>query len=126
MRSLPEHRFQIAEIAPGNQRQLELQQRILAGIDIHRMNLRRGVQQIIQRIAASAGQYDHRAVRIQTEQLPVYARVFPAHVVDQIALVDCLEQQIVGAMTQLGAELLDHTALSQGCRKLVGKCGGEW
>jgi hypothetical protein len=114
MRALPEHPFQVAKIAAFDQRQLELQQRVLAGIDVHCVNFRRRVQQIIQGIAAGAGQHHHPAVPVQTQQLPVNARVFPAHVVDQITLVNRLEQQIVGVIAQSGAELLDHATLPQG------------
>ncbi|MCK7480109.1 MAG: hypothetical protein M0C28_24665 [Candidatus Moduliflexus flocculans] len=86
----------------------------MAGIDVHRANFRRRVQQIVQRVAAGAGEHHHPAVPIQPQQLPVDARVLPAHVVDQIALVNRLEQEIVGVIAESGAELLDHATLSQG------------
>ena len=70
-------RFQIVELAAFDQRQLQLQQRVLAGVDIHGVNFRRTVQQIIQRVAAGAGEDHQRAVRIEPQQLAVDARVFP-------------------------------------------------
>ena len=52
----------IHEFSPPDHRQLQFQQRILAEIHVHRVNLRRAIQQIIERIAARAGDHHDAAL----------------------------------------------------------------
>jgi hypothetical protein len=108
VRTVSEHAEQIVEVAALDQRQLEPQQRVLTGIDIHRVNLRRIVQQIVQGVAPGAGEHHHPAVPVQFQDLSVDAGVFPTDVVNQAAVMNRLEHQIVGAVDQFHTELLDH------------------
>lgn len=114
VRAVPEQIEQIGEIAPFDQCQLEMQQGVLARVDVDRVNFRRGIEQVIQRVAPGAGEHHDPTVVVQIENLPVDAWIFPADVVDQAALVNCLEHQIVRAVDQFRADFLDHAINRRG------------
>jgi hypothetical protein len=67
----------------------------LAGIDVDRMNLGRAVEQVVEGVAAGAGDHHHPAVGAQPEQLPVDVWILPARVVDELTIVDVVKNGVV-------------------------------
>jgi len=82
---------EIAEIATADERELQVEDRILAVVHIHRMNLRRPVEQVVERVATGAGDHDHTAVGAQLHQLPINPGILPAGVVDQLPAMHMVE-----------------------------------
>ena len=62
MTALAEELEEFLKLTTLNHRDLELEQRILAWIHVHRMDLRRAVEQVVECIAASAGDHHQAAV----------------------------------------------------------------
>src|SRR5262249_41097999 len=79
----------VVEAAQG--RDLELHERVLNGIDVNRVDLARSRKEVVERVAAGAGDDSHAVVRAEVECLAVECRVFPAGVVDQVPAVYRLE-----------------------------------
>jgi hypothetical protein len=96
MRAEAKHLKQLVEAAFANERLLELQQRVLPVVHVHRMNLRRIIEQIIERVAAGAGDHHHAAVAVQFHQLPVEPRILPRCVVDEVGVVNMAEDHVMG------------------------------
>ena len=76
-----EYQEKILELQAADCRELEFEQRRLAGVGIHRMHFRRTGKRIVEGIAAGAGNHQHPVVGLECEGAPVYGRVFPAGVI---------------------------------------------
>ena len=85
----------VLEIAALDERELELEQSILAVIDVYGVNFSRTIEQVVEGIAPGARNHDHAAVGFELEQLTVDARIFPTGVVDQLPAVNMVEYEIV-------------------------------
>ena len=64
------------------------QQGVLAEVHVHRMDLSRSIQQIIQHITAGAGDDHSPTFRVKLEELTVYAWIFPTGVINQAVAVE--------------------------------------
>ena len=91
---------EVLEFKPPNRRDLQLQQRVLTWIGIHRMNPRRRIERVVERIAAGAGDDHDVIVRPQLQRLPIHRRVFPAGVVNQRTRIQRIEHILIEAITQ--------------------------
>lgn len=60
----------------------------MAVVDVDGMELRGAIEQLVEGVAAGAGDHDHAAVGFESEQLAIKARILPARVVDQLSAVD--------------------------------------
>ena len=66
----------------------------MPGIHVDAVDFARIVQQIIQRIASSAGDHRHFALLVQLQELPVATRIFPAGIIHQVIEVDFLKDPV--------------------------------
>ena len=80
------------------ERHLQAQQGILAEIDVHRVDRRGFIQEIIQDVTTRAGDGHHPAFGRQVKELPVDQGVFPTGVINQAAAMEVGEE----FMLQLG------------------------
>ncbi len=108
MAAVAEQQEKIVEVQTADAGELELEQRGLARIGVHRVNSRRALQRIVEGVAAGAGDDEHRILRGQLQRLPVYGRVFPAGVVDERAGVDRVEQRLVEMIDERAGCLLQN------------------
>ena len=77
----------------------------MAGIDVHGMDFSRFIQQVIQGVAAGAGDHNQSAIGLEVEHLPIQARVFPARVIDKVRAMHALEDSIVERVGRGGRRL---------------------
>ena len=89
--ALAEHRKKIRVLQRLDAGELQFEQRVLAGIHVHGVDMTRPRQRIIQRVAAGRGDHQHVVVRLQAQRHTIEARVLPARVVDQVMAVDQVE-----------------------------------
>ena len=80
--------------------ELEVEQCVLARIEIDAVDLGRIVEQIVERVAAGAGDHRDTTAGADTEQGAVGARVLPTGVVDQPRTMHVAEPGVVDAMLQ--------------------------
>jgi hypothetical protein len=79
------------QVERADARSLELQQVVLARVDVDRQHVR-ALQGVVEHVAARAGDRQHALARRQAQRLAVQRRVLPALVVDELAAVDGAEQ----------------------------------
>jgi hypothetical protein len=79
------------EIESADARPLELEQVVLAGVDVHGQDVRAG-ERVVEGVAARAGDDEHPVGGLQAQRLVVHRRVLPALVVDQVLPVHGVEQ----------------------------------
>jgi hypothetical protein len=71
MTALAEELEEFLKLTALDHRDLELEKRILARIHVHRMDLGWTIEQIVERIAASAGDHHQAAVRPEIQHLTI-------------------------------------------------------
>ena len=84
-------RFRITVAEKGT---LEFKQSILPGVHVNAVHGSGRIQQIIERIAAGTCDHNNFAVRINSHEFAVAAGVFPAGIVNKVALVYAVEYPI--------------------------------
>lgn len=98
MHPLPEQGEEIVELEATDASQLELEQRRLAGVGVHRVDAAGPRQGIIEHVAPGAGDHHQGILGTQVEGHAVHRRILPAGVVDQRAGIDGVEDRVVDAV----------------------------
>ena len=89
------HRKEIRVLERSYGRQLEFEKSGLVGIQIDAVDSLRAVQQVVQRIAAGAGDHDDPIFLADIQSPLINNGVFPALVVDEVSPVNLVEQPLV-------------------------------
>jgi len=110
VRTDSKHLKQVLEVAAGNEGHFEFQQGVLAEIHVDGMNLGGIIEQVIQRIAACAGDHDDFRGGIESEHLAIEPRVLPGTVVDEIGAMDVLEDDVVGGLEDGACGVFNHAS----------------
>src|SRR5262249_29582760 len=104
------HRRCLGRVAPAEQGEegvvvqaadggaLQFEQGVLDGVDVHRVDLPGAGEEVVEGVAAGAGDDQDAVVGGEVEGGPVQGRVLPARVVDEVAAVDRLEDPVVEAL----------------------------
>ncbi len=66
----------------------------MARVDVDGVNLGGAVEEVVEGVAAGAGDHDDAAIRLEGEEFAVDAGIFPAGVVDQLAAVDVVDGRV--------------------------------
>ena len=114
MAAQTEEQEEIFEVQRADAGELELQQRGLARIGIHRMHHRRALQRVVEGVAPRAGDDQDAVPWGKLQGLPVYRRILPAGVVDQGAGVDRVEHLLVEVIDELPGSVLQGKSSSTG------------
>ena len=91
----PEKLEEIVEMTAANERDFELEHRVLPQVHIDRVNFGWAVQQIVEGVAAGTRDHDNPAVGANFQQCSIDARILPAGIIDQLTTVDMVEHQVV-------------------------------
>eukprot|EP00962_Isochrysis_galbana_P027925 scaffold8788_cov108-Isochrysis_galbana.AAC.8 len=75
-------------------RQLELEQRVLSRVQVHRDDVLWPVEQPVEHVAAARREHEQPVVRAQLQQLAVDTRVLPRHVVDDAVAQEQAHQAV--------------------------------
>ena len=95
MKAVAEEREKIFMIQRRDRRKLQLQQCGLARIRINGMHAPRARQRIVERVAAGAGDHQHRVAGPQRQCCAIHCRIFPTGVIDQRAAIQRRKQRVV-------------------------------
>ena len=90
----PEKLEEIVEMAAANERDFELEHRVLPQVHIDRVDFGWAVQQIVERVAAGTCDHDDPAVGANFQQGSIDARILPAGIVDQVISVHVRKQAV--------------------------------
>ena len=91
---------EVAELQPPDRGELELEQRSLPRVGVHREDLGRRGQCVIERIAARTRDNQHAIIGGQVERQAIYSGVFPTRVVKQRSGIDRVEQLLIELVGQ--------------------------
>ena len=100
MPAVAEEREEVVEGEVTDPRQLQLEERVLPRIGIHRVDAPRTGERVIERVAAGARDHQHGVVGAEVERKAIDRRILPAGVVDERARVDDVEHFLIDAIGQ--------------------------
>ena len=108
MRADAKHLKEVGKVPAGDEGHLQLQQRVLAEVHINGMDLRGIIEEVVERIAAGAGDHDDLAAGIEAEHLAIETGIFPSAVVDQVGAVDVLEGDVMRGFDERTGGVVNH------------------
>ena len=95
-----EHGEELLEVEPSDGCDLQLQQRVLAGVHVHGVHVRRLRQDVVEHVAAGRRDGEDGVAPRQVQRDAVQTGIFPAGVVDEVVPLDQIEDVAV--------DVLDH------------------
>jgi len=66
------------------------------------VNFRGPIEEIVERVAARAGDQHDAAVRVESQEFPIDPRIFPAGIVDELPAMDVMKDQVLRGLEESG------------------------